>query len=76
VNKTAVTSLFSGGAFNQINFTAWPLTASSIKPWFFCESTLTKIDQINLETWPPKETLKFEWQGFVIDSRTTGTPFF
>jgi len=45
-------------------------TASSIKPWFFGESTLTKTDKINLKTWPPK-TLKFERQDFVIDSKTT-----
>ncbi|GEM_PF-5166702 len=30
-------------------------TASLIKPWVFCESTFTKM-----ETWPPKDSLKFE----------------
>jgi len=33
-----------------------------------------KADQINSPTGPSKETLRFERQDFVIDSRTTGTP--
>jgi len=32
---------FQSRAFNQINFTTWPSNASSTKPWFFGESTLT-----------------------------------